>query len=181
MYIIGVPLCICRKGRRLAIGTFCIMDTEPRNEFSESDREILSVMGAAIISKIETSARPWPRGPLASPWQDGGISMRVKVLQKCTAIVARQVSLSLSLARSLARALAALSPSLSRSLARSRSCSLSLSLSRARAISLSLLHRSCRSMCFSLPHISTRGVKFSLQMTRDRRELIEVTRCQELM
>jgi hypothetical protein len=148
MYIIGVPLCICRKGRRLAIGTFCIMDTEPRNEFSESDREILSVMGAAIISKIETSARPWPRGPLASPWQDGGISMRVKVLQKCTAIVARQVSLS-------------------RSLARSRS--------------LSLLYRSCRSMCFPLPHISTRGVKFSLQMTRDRRELIEVTRCQELM
>eukprot|EP00802_Teleaulax_amphioxeia_P007057 Tamp_07063.p1 GENE.Tamp_07063~~Tamp_07063.p1 ORF type:complete len:480 (+),score=48.43 Tamp_07063:206-1441(+) len=88
----GVPLCVMRARKRLAIGTFCIMDQEPRQDFSDSDREMMAVMGAAIMAHIETSRRPMAQGPLASPYLDGGLSMRVKVLQKCTAVVARQVA-----------------------------------------------------------------------------------------
>ena len=69
---------IMRNNARLAIGTFCVMDTKARlhTEFSDGDHKMLAVMAQAIMSAIQTTSRPSASGPLASPWQDGGIMQR---------------------------------------------------------------------------------------------------------
>jgi hypothetical protein len=87
----GHALCTNRRNQRHAIGTLCIMDTAPRTEFSTSDVSMLAVLAEAVMSKLEAT-RPMASGPLASPWQDGGIDERVKILQKCIAVTTRDVA-----------------------------------------------------------------------------------------
>jgi CRP-like cAMP-binding protein len=88
----GHPLCVVRGDKALAIGTFCVMDKRPRQDFCIADRNMLAVMAEAIILKIETSSRPRAVGPLASPCLEGGLDARVQVLKKCIAVTARTLA-----------------------------------------------------------------------------------------
>lgn len=90
----GHALCVVRRGQRYAIGTVAVMDPAPRGEFSDKDASILAVLAEAVKSKLEATSRPMAIGPLASPWQDGGIAERVKILEKCAAVATRTVAAS---------------------------------------------------------------------------------------
>jgi len=90
----GHALCVVRRGQRYAIGTFCVMDPAPRTEFSGYNASLLAVLAEAVKSKLEATSRPMASGPLASPWQDGGIDERVKILSLCAAVTTRSVAVS---------------------------------------------------------------------------------------
>jgi len=64
------------------------MDTKARldAEFSDGDHEMLAVMAQAIMSAIQTTSRPSASGPLASPWQDGGIMQRLHSMCVCVCV-----------------------------------------------------------------------------------------------
>ena len=88
----GHPLCVYRWGERLAIGTFCVMDSQPRNEFTRADEEKLGVLACAIIAYIQTTSRPTAHGPLAAPCQEGALLQRMNLLRRCIAVKARAVA-----------------------------------------------------------------------------------------
>lgn len=50
----GAPL-ITKDG--YALGTLCVIDTKPRHDFSEEDKQILSDIAASVITEIEAGAK----------------------------------------------------------------------------------------------------------------------------
>mmetsp|Transcript_5936 Transcript_5936/g.13762 ORF Transcript_5936/g.13762 Transcript_5936/m.13762 type:complete len:401 (+) Transcript_5936:90-1292(+) len=89
----GAPL-LCPRGndRKLfKLGCFCIMDSEPRNVFTNEDKAMLKVLASAVMTKLETKERKTASGPLASRWQEGGLEQRILALKACIAFQARTV------------------------------------------------------------------------------------------
>jgi len=87
----GAQLVVSRKGKQYVVGTYCVMDSNPREIFGELEVDMLKTLATMVMSKMETRQRLPAHGPLSSQWQDGGLEQRMITLKLCTAFTARQV------------------------------------------------------------------------------------------